>query len=766
MSGSAKLARVQTEPACGHCRNASTAMALLALFALPLHAQNLQHGRDRVETVTSPSVHAAYERSPFRPRRAGASRQPHSISIGRISQEQSSAEMGAAARPGIPRKIGFGRDIAELARSQDTVSRLQWHNTPDGGMIGALSVTSPPATGLRLGVLVHRMPTNAVLRFYRQDSDSAYEISGAEILASLKRNFDAGDASDEARTFWSPYFEGEQITLEVELPLGISPDALEFAVPRVSHFVSPPLAASRANLEKIGQSASCEVDVSCNSAWNYESNATAMMLFVQSGSSYECSGTLLNSRAADFTPYFLSANHCISSQTVASTLETRWFYRSASCNSGVLSADYQRLAGGARLLYASPVTDTSFMKLNSTPPSGTSYAGWLGSPPTPGTPVADIHHPRGDLQKISSGNLQAYRDCTDTVLGSFSCAAATQASGEFLNVTFTSGTTEGGSSGSGLFAIIGGNHYLIGQLRGGDSSCTNQGGTNIFGRFDLAYSTALYQWLDAGLSYTLTITSSGGTVTGTAGGQSISCTNGSGTCSASGLVGGAAVNLTATPATGNAFSGWSGGSCSGTRACTFTIGTAGVSVIATFTPATPTCTLTAAPASIAAGGTSTLTASCSPLATSYTWTGGTCVGTNSLASCTVTPVETTNYAVAGTNSTGTGPAANATVTVISPFASTITGVAQNYGSATISFTTPSNGGSPITNYAVTCTADGQTTRTGSGTSSPITVQGLTGGVPYSCTVTASNSVATSAPSVAVPVITNSVVPMMMQLLFD
>jgi len=85
-----------------------------------------------------------------------------------------------------------------------------------------------------------------------------------------------------------------------------------------------------------------------------------------------------------------------------------------------------------------------------------------------------------------------------------------------------------------------------------------------------------------------------------------------------------------------------------------------ITVIAALTP--PACTLTAAPSSIAPGGSSTLTASCSPAATGYTWTGGTCAG-KTTSTCTVTPRSTTTYTVTGTNSAGTGNAASASVVV-------------------------------------------------------------------------------------------------------
>lgn len=75
----------------------------------------------------------------------------------------------------------------------------------------------------------------------------------------------------------------------------------------------------------------------------------------------------------------------------------------------------------------------------------------------------------------------------------------------------------------------------------------------------------------------------------------------------------------------------------------------------------PICTLTAAPARVTLGRSSTLTASCSPAATSFSWTGGTCAGTTA-ATCAVSPGATTTYGVTGTNSNGSG-SASAIVTV-------------------------------------------------------------------------------------------------------
>jgi len=46
-------------------------------------------------------------------------------------------------------------------------------------------------------------------------SEQVFEVSGQKIMEALARNRAAGDTSDEARTYWSPVIDGQEMTVEI-----------------------------------------------------------------------------------------------------------------------------------------------------------------------------------------------------------------------------------------------------------------------------------------------------------------------------------------------------------------------------------------------------------------------------------------------------------------------------------------------------------------------------------------------------------------------
>ena len=125
---------------------------------------------------------------------------------------------------------------------------------------------------------------------------------------------------------------------------------------------------------------------------------------------------------------------------------------------------------------------------------------------------------------------------------------------------------------------------------------------------------------------------------------------------------GSATTFTVTPDSDHTASvgGTCGGSLAGSTYTTAAI-TNACTVTASFTLLTPTCILTASPSTINAGQSSTLTATCSPAATSYAWTNTGFASTVSTGN--VAPTLTTTYFVIGSNAAGAGNSASATVTV-------------------------------------------------------------------------------------------------------
>ena len=144
--------------------------------------------------------------------------------------------------------------------------------------------------------------------------------------------------------------------------------------------------------------------------------------------------------------------------------------------------------------------------------------------------------------------------------------------------------------------------------------------------------------------------------------------------------------------------------------------------------------------------------------------GGTSLGATGAAS----PITVTGLTVAkhyhcrirATNAIGTSRWSkygdNILVPLTAPLAPTVTGSSPQASAVSVAFAPGADGGSPITSYLARCeSTDGGTTKSTVGTTSPITVTGLSRGMSYHCRARATNAVGSSpysgyGPTVTVP----------------
>ncbi len=380
-----------------------------------------------------------------------------------------------ASRIGKPIQIGIAREAA-IEAAGGTLPAPTWTRLADGSTVARIEFVSPLAYGVRTGLRIEGLDPRAELRF-------AGSARPAQVVATVRAAQAVGLAGDDG-LYWTPSTEGERQIVEVWLPAGVSPAGIRLDAPRLSHLMTNAVDDFRI-LKNVGGSGSCNINAVCRvgtlgQAYSLTKDAVARMTFVKDGGTYLCTGTLLNDTDnATQVPWFHTAHHCISSAALAATLNTYWKYESTTCSTNSLG-EYVQLSGGADYLYSSDSarsggTDGALLRLRDAAPAGAVFAGWDANALPSGISVLAIHHPAGDLKKVSAGqHLPASSD------------AASHAA------RWLEGTTEGGSSGSGLFTLDAGSYYLRGGLHGGYASCATSGTTDAdnvdwYSRFDVDF---------------------------------------------------------------------------------------------------------------------------------------------------------------------------------------------------------------------------------------------------------------------------------------
>ena len=357
-----------------------------------------------------------------------------------------------------------------------------WINLNDGRKIWRLQITVSGAPALGVYYNKFYIPVGGLLYLYNADKT---EVIGA---FTNKTNI-------KGEEFATELLSGESVILEYVAP-EFPTKQPKIEISSVSYAYRSLGFLKKQYKKEILGSDPCEVNVNCpeGNNWQDEKRGVARISIKIGSSYYLCSGSLVNNTAQDCTPYFLSAYHCGENAT-ASDLNQWIFYFNyeASTCSGTSGSLSQSVTGATLRAEAEnnigTTSDMLLLELNQAVPSSYNpyYNGWTRST-TASTSGVGIHHPAGDIKKIST--------YTSTLTNYYN----THWKVYWASTTTNHGVTEGGSSGSPLFNS---NGLIVGTLTGGSSYCTAPNDPDYYGKFSFHWASngstsdkQLKPWLD------------------------------------------------------------------------------------------------------------------------------------------------------------------------------------------------------------------------------------------------------------------------------
>jgi len=239
----------------------------------------------------------------------------------------------------------------------------------------------------------------------------------------------------------------------------------------------------------------CVEDATCYGTATYpgiadHKYAAAHMMWISGGWIYMCSGALLNNTSNDLTPYFLTANHCISKSKDAESLECYFQYWTASCEGACYDpvGVCPRTLGATFLTGSKKESDFTLLELAQTPPAGSTFLGWNTTPiaTNDGFEIYRVSYPQGSPQAFSKHSVDSdYVECRSWPVG------------KWIYSYDLIGATEGGSSGS---PVCNANGQVVGQLSGAcgynvNEVCDSENNRTVDGAF-ANYYNLVSQWLD------------------------------------------------------------------------------------------------------------------------------------------------------------------------------------------------------------------------------------------------------------------------------
>lgn len=413
--------------------------------------------------------------------------------LARVAALPQSAQRSVQGLAGIPQLILPATDLAaELAADQQkaapgpqrfavarpvavtTASHGAWEQLADG-RLWRLRIVSADATDLNLGFTTFWLPEGATLHI----------VSESE--SSFQGPYTARDNQPDGQ-LWTAVVPGAAAVVELFVPTGAQPQP-QLLLAQINTGYRD-FCHKRKDASAPKNAGACNNDVVCPVGVPWTNEIRSVAVYTVNGV-WECTGTLVTTGAGDFRPFFLTANHCGLSAANAGTVVVYWNYQSATCGTHGPGSLAQNQSG-AIFRAAKYDVDFALVELASLPDPSFQvyYSGWDRSGVAPSAGVG-IHHPDCDVKSISISTtpLTTVDSCIET--GGYD---------SHWHVLWSSGVTEPGSSGSGIWDTA--THRLVGTLSGGNSVCGGSDLTDCYGKFSVAWASGAFpayrlrDWLD------------------------------------------------------------------------------------------------------------------------------------------------------------------------------------------------------------------------------------------------------------------------------
>ena len=383
-------------------------------------------------------------------------------------------EPGQPLRVGVPVAVNKGIETAGT-----------WTHLPDGGKIWRLKLSSEGAFALGVYYDNFYLPEGGELYLYNADKK---QVIGA---FTSYNNHASG-------LFATELIQGDEVNLEYYQPAGTE-ERPELFISDIAYIYKH---ADFPHLQpEYDPSWPCMINVVCEEGegWEKQKQGVVKQLMLVNGGYYYCSGSLINNTEWDRTPYLLTAKHCGNGASASEMNQWVFYfnYEAIYCNGS--SGTYQTMTG-AQLRAKDPYPNTDngsdflLVELNNNVPDSYDpyYNGW-DRMDVPGDSGVGIHHPNGDIKKISTYDYM--------VSSTQWTGAATHWRLNWKETVNGLSIMQGGSSGSPIFNQ---EKVIIGSLTGGyeSNSCSNPSPAwygKVYWHWDKNGTTAdhrLKDWLD------------------------------------------------------------------------------------------------------------------------------------------------------------------------------------------------------------------------------------------------------------------------------